>query len=639
METAYRVRLPAINHLIAILLKHERAHADKHHSNVQVTLQILEALIEKAPRDLPLYSKNVLRIFKSILESLDITMVDASIPTFEAFCLHHDGASLSADSEYLKQYEEIVRIYADFASTRTRTPPLAESKPVQMRWRVIGLKAIKSVSSSEALSSVAGRQLDVIMPILLENLWTDDHSYLETIINRARLEDRVDTERLLHRRGSIATVRTFDSENPNPLTLTGSAAEADKLAEEDIGVIALQCLKSNFSVNNRSQIRGGTLAVLQFVSDRVENGELVQPPSTAPNAAADKGWATTIFLAIAQWTPIQERYTVLTTAVEALVKSLNEDSTPQDSILLRIIRALLRSDINMMIPERVKTALLSEWSKDSVLKSLTETSRSGSPNGSKAGSTKTSPEKYLTVNGKADGQQPHTHRHHSRPPSQVYGLVGNNSKLRQPPGPDKSPSDSSKLSITRVEHLKRVLSGAAPPSRGITAGGPAHSSSGSESMLSYDGGTEFSYETRGPGGSRARSKSRERGEQGKNAHSPAVKDRAAVPPVPKLPASLSIGFTPSPSKNFTGDAGVDEANEMNGGAVQGAESKPADGPEVTLTDYLKRNRDQSRGREGKSVGKGSAWGEDSGAIDLDSLLKGIDLEDKKGVAGMVEPPY
>jgi len=87
--------------------------------NVQVTLQILTALIEKAPRDLPLYAEYVLKILDIILRSKDITMVEASTGTFKAFCEHHDGASLSADQEYSKQYEEIVRMYASFASTQT----------------------------------------------------------------------------------------------------------------------------------------------------------------------------------------------------------------------------------------------------------------------------------------------------------------------------------------------------------------------------------------------------------------------------------------------------------------------------------------------------------------------------------------
>ena len=94
--------------------------------NVQITLQILAALVEKAPRDLPLYAPYVLKILNIILKYRDITMVESSIPTFEAFCEHHDGGSLSADQEYLHQYEDIVRMYASFASTR----PLPSKAPI-----------------------------------------------------------------------------------------------------------------------------------------------------------------------------------------------------------------------------------------------------------------------------------------------------------------------------------------------------------------------------------------------------------------------------------------------------------------------------------------------------------------------------
>lgn len=314
--------------------------------NVQVTLQILEALIEKAPRDLPLYSRYVLKILNVILKSGDITMVEASIPTFEAFCDHHDGASLSADQEYLKQYEEIVRAYASFASTRAQSPVLSTSAPVAMRWRIAGLRAVKSIASSEALASVAGRQLDVIMPVVLENLWTDSQLYLDTILNRAHVEEKVDNEKLLRRRGSIATVRTVETfTDANPLALSGTIADADKLEEEDIGVLALQCLKQIFVANNRSQIRSGTLATLKFISDRVHQGENVLGTQTSE----DRGWATTIFLMIARWTPVQERYTILVSAMEALVRgSLHEDSIQQELVLATMVGSLLRSDINLI---------------------------------------------------------------------------------------------------------------------------------------------------------------------------------------------------------------------------------------------------------------------------------------------------
>ena len=84
--------------------------------NVQVTLQIVTSLIEKCPRDLPLYQRAVLRILKTILKSGDVGMVEETLPAFEALCRHQEPASLAADAEYVRMYEEIVQLYAEFAS-------------------------------------------------------------------------------------------------------------------------------------------------------------------------------------------------------------------------------------------------------------------------------------------------------------------------------------------------------------------------------------------------------------------------------------------------------------------------------------------------------------------------------------------
>ena len=315
--------------------------------DVQVTLQILTALIEKSPRDLPLYAPYVLKIFNLILRSDDITMVESSLPTFEAFCDHHDVASLAADQEYLQQYEQIVRKYAGLASTRPKPVKQAPTAPVAMRWRVVGLKAIKSVASSEALASVAGRQLDVIMPVLLENLWTDSGGYLEILLLRAQIEEKVDVEKLLRRRTSIATVRTVETADTNPVALSGTTADADKLAEEDIGVLAIQCLKKIFVVNNRPQIHGAIISTVRFIAERLAQGEVLTTTNT--ETGEDRGWATTIFLMMARWTPVQDRHIILTTAMEALVRCpLTEENLPQQVVLATMIGSLLRSDINLI---------------------------------------------------------------------------------------------------------------------------------------------------------------------------------------------------------------------------------------------------------------------------------------------------
>ncbi|KAI9642041.1 plasma membrane localization protein [Ciborinia camelliae] len=315
--------------------------------NVQVTLQILAALIEKAPRDLPLYAPYVLKIFNIILRARDVTMVESSIPTFEVFCENHDMASLSADQEYLHQYEEIVRIYASFASTRMQTGSKPQSAPVSIRWRSLGLQAVKSVASSEALATVAGRQLDVIVPILLENIWTDSEDFLELLQRRAETEEHMGTEKsLLKRRASNATVRTVDTAGENSAALSGSTADADKLAEENIGVLATQCLKQIFVVNNRSQIHGATTAVLKFVSDRVTQLESVIENGANKNC---KGWAPRIFEMIARWTPVQDRYVILVTAMDSLVRADQVEATlMQQLVLATMVDSLLKSDINLI---------------------------------------------------------------------------------------------------------------------------------------------------------------------------------------------------------------------------------------------------------------------------------------------------
>lgn len=275
-------------------------------------------------------------------------MVESSLSTFEVFCEHHDAASLSADQGYLRLYEETVRIYASFASITTQPTKNGPSRPVAMRWRGAGLQALKSVASSEALASVAGRQLDVIMPALLGTVWTEDHEYLAVLIHKMRLEEKVDSEKLVRRRTSIATVATAETAgDANPLALTGSAADADRLAEEDIGVLAMQCLKLIYTGHNRSQLRAAAIATIRFIEERAAATDISVKGDLQSDD--DKDWSATIFVLFTRWVAVQDRYVILVTVMDSLVRSqVNEDSLPLQLILAKTVGTLLRSDINLI---------------------------------------------------------------------------------------------------------------------------------------------------------------------------------------------------------------------------------------------------------------------------------------------------
>ncbi|KAJ2903270.1 hypothetical protein MKZ38_010155 [Zalerion maritima] len=317
--------------------------------NVQVTLQILAALIEKSPKDMPLFAPYVLKILDLVLRSDDLTMVESSLPTLATFCENHDASSLQADQAYLNQYETVVQAYATLASTRHSPGKTTPSKPVAMRWRNTGLEAIKCVASSDALSSVSALQLDIMVPMILENLWTDNEDFLNVLLHRATSDEKVDHEKLLlKRRTSIATVGTVEiAGDTNPIALAGTALDVDKLAEEDIGVLAMQCLKQVFVVPNRPQIHGATSALLKFIDERVSQDEVVV--KRHPHTGHDYGWAIKILDMVTRWSAVQDRYVILVTIMETMMKtSISDENMRQHLVLAAMAGSLLRSDINLI---------------------------------------------------------------------------------------------------------------------------------------------------------------------------------------------------------------------------------------------------------------------------------------------------
>ena len=310
--------------------------------NVQVTLQIVTSLIEKCPRDLPLYQRAVLRILKTILKSGDVGMVEETLPTFEALCKHQEPASLAADAEYVRMYEEIVQLYAEFASKEGKHEKGAQSWPVKLRFRTVGLHALKAVAQSESLGSETGRQLKVILPVILGNIYAESGAYLVRLEMREKDTEAHEKELTLSRRKSVSagarTSTTEEEEAADPAAAAGTTEDADKLAEEKVGVLALQALRKIFEGVNRGLLRLATSAVLQFVSANIKGEQ-----------GGNESWATKLMAIICAWAPVQDRYAILVAIVEALVRSpIVEEDVERQLVLARIINYLLSSTINFI---------------------------------------------------------------------------------------------------------------------------------------------------------------------------------------------------------------------------------------------------------------------------------------------------
>ncbi|KAF2865610.1 hypothetical protein BDV95DRAFT_586165 [Massariosphaeria phaeospora] len=310
--------------------------------NVQVTLQILKALVEKCPRDLPLYAGAALRVLRTILSSDNVAMVEESVPTFETLCAHQDPANLAAEQDYITQYEEIVQLYAQFASKEAKQSKTPISWPVAVRFRKAGLRALKAVASSESLGSETSRQLSAVIPVILLNIFSQTGEYLRRLEARELEEKDHEKEQTTRRRQSISTVRTDDDEG-DVIAASGTTEDADRLAEEEVGVIALQALRNIFLGVTRGQLRLATSTVLKFIGGHVKP----QRDFSVRNHVED--WATTLMVMICGWAPVQDRYAILVGAMEALVRSpIAEYDLERQLVLVTVIEALLSSTINFI---------------------------------------------------------------------------------------------------------------------------------------------------------------------------------------------------------------------------------------------------------------------------------------------------
>ncbi|KAK2743672.1 plasma membrane localization protein [Myotisia sp. PD_48] len=315
--------------------------------NVQVALQILTALIEKCPRDLPLYVQSVLTILDTVLHSHDISMVEETVPTFEVFCARQDSTTLAADQEFISQYREVVKKYANFASTDLSSiskTPLA--CPTIARWKSVGLQAIKGVVSSESLGIDSPKQLNIVIPVILQNLYSDGDTGLSPLQEKVINSEQQEREQARRRRMSIATVQTVDTIEGNIASASGSAADADKAAEIEARVLALRCLEKIFTLrSNKAQIRLATALILNFIVSRNpprHHGENSRRHSTG-------NWATNLLEVIATWSPVQDRFIILITLMEVIVeRPLVDDQLEPHLTLVYMMEWLLSSPINLI---------------------------------------------------------------------------------------------------------------------------------------------------------------------------------------------------------------------------------------------------------------------------------------------------
>ncbi|KAK5135465.1 hypothetical protein LTR08_005253 [Meristemomyces frigidus] len=374
-------------------------------ARVSITLQILTALLSirsvEWESGFPLIAPYVLRIIICILDTTtDISLIEASHATWEAFCDHSDQPLLASERSYMDLYEQALGRYAHFARIQdpvkmklgNATQPVAAHELVRLR--DTGLRAIHSVLVSGALAFDSAQGLiPLTIPAILSNLHSEDGAYVEYLLGvrqrarerdekireclqQGRQRDQDEAEKLRDRDNQIRKFLAGENitlPEPAPIPPTyevaraaialrsarvaraaeGTALLADQQAEERVGLFALDCLRAAFNTENRGQVRGATSAVLKHLNEWHQQYQIRSPQSlersSAPSVDDFDSWANSIFKECMVCTPVQGRFILLVTAVDTLVRlPLKETDLRQHLLYASLIGGVLRSDVNLI---------------------------------------------------------------------------------------------------------------------------------------------------------------------------------------------------------------------------------------------------------------------------------------------------
>lgn len=154
---------------------------------------------------------------------------------------------------------------------------------------------------------------------------------------------------------TVRSARGIDSSEADPVAAAGTTEDVDQRAKEELGVLALQTLRTMFSTDNRSQLRAATALTISSALDHASKNKTI---STTFLTRHGSPWLTDLFSRICDWAPLADKFVILVTMVESLTHTSSPIPTPPSLItsttpnhqqqLAPAITHLLRSDYNFI---------------------------------------------------------------------------------------------------------------------------------------------------------------------------------------------------------------------------------------------------------------------------------------------------
>ncbi|CAG8532323.1 3093_t:CDS:10 [Ambispora gerdemannii] len=277
--------------------------------DTEVSLAIIEALLNDCNRDINFFSQNILQIIDDCSRSDDIDLVSRATSLFITFCKYHDGSTLGIDIEFTSLYECLIDRFARFSVYKHDT-----NSNLEQRYRSFGLRATQGVATSKALyGSDSEQQLKSIIPAILHNLIDADIG----------LEDmKKNDSNSLVEEGSTAQSHRF-------------SLDVEDVSKEENTRLAFHSLKQVFKSSDQANAAWSVKPTLDFLGEN--------------NLWWPNSFGTTLVSLILSILQAKDRSILVKYIIQQL-ESTCEDSnsaTAKQVTLIEMLSFILTSDLNL----------------------------------------------------------------------------------------------------------------------------------------------------------------------------------------------------------------------------------------------------------------------------------------------------
>ncbi|KAG0001664.1 plasma membrane localization protein [Entomortierella chlamydospora] len=211
----------------------------KRFNDVHCSLEIIKELLLANKAHINMFSKNIIVILDALLVDIsDYDIVRHCQVVFSSFCTSHDGSTLGADVEFRTLYFRVVARLADLARLGGEN---------NSRYRVVGLKALENIVSSEAFHAGDYKaHVDFVLPPILDCL-IDAKEGIQVILERH-------------------IVRAGPSSLPSASVYAATISEKD-ITEDDVTMEALQSLDALFNSQNGVHIKHSLESAFYYLGE------------------------------------------------------------------------------------------------------------------------------------------------------------------------------------------------------------------------------------------------------------------------------------------------------------------------------------------------------------------------------------